>query len=148
MVVFWKWIEQEDEETHEKKEVPFLRYYNVFHIDQCEGVSAKYTTEAAFPDGADTLAAAQDIIYDYAAKHIIHPMICRILFTSVRVGDALFFSEYVMGIFLFLPLIGGVAARAERAYPPDFPYWFLIMIPQKLLMLFSIIFVEKNRLVR
>ena len=34
MVVFWKFIEQEDEETHEKKQVPFLRYYNVFHIDQ------------------------------------------------------------------------------------------------------------------
>ena len=98
MVVFWKFIEQEDEETsrserpkgansgediypqprscdakagqpkHEKKEVPFLRYYNVFHIDQCEGVSAKYTTEAAFPDGADTLAAAQDIIYDYLSR--------------------------------------------------------------------------------
>ena len=68
MVVFWKWIEQEDEETHEKKEVPFLRYYNVFHIDQCEGVAAKYTTEAAFPDGADTLAAAQDIIYDYLSR--------------------------------------------------------------------------------
>lgn len=79
----------------------------------------------------------------YAAKHIIHPMICRILFTSVRVGDALFFSEYVMGISLFLPLIGGAAARAERAYPPDFPYWFLIMIPQNLLTLFSIIFVDK-----
>ena len=29
MVVFWKWIETEDEETGEKKEVPFLRYYNV-----------------------------------------------------------------------------------------------------------------------
>ena len=28
MVVFWKWIETEDEETGEKKEVPFLRYYN------------------------------------------------------------------------------------------------------------------------
>ena len=68
MVVFWKWIEQEDEETHEKMEVPFLRYYNVFHIDQCEGVSAKYTTEAAFPDGADTLAAAQEIIYDYLSR--------------------------------------------------------------------------------
>ena len=26
MVVFWKWIETEDEETGEKKEVPFLRY--------------------------------------------------------------------------------------------------------------------------
>ena len=45
MVVFWKWIEQEDEETGEKKEVPFLRYFNVFHIDQCEGVIAKHTTE-------------------------------------------------------------------------------------------------------
>ena len=68
MVVFWKWIEQEDEETGEKKEVPFLRYFNVFHIDQCEGVSAKYTTEADFPDGADTLAVAQDIIYDYLSR--------------------------------------------------------------------------------
>ena len=68
MVVFWKWIEQEDEETGEKKEVPFLRYYNVFHIDQCEGVSAKYTTEVAFPDGADTLATAQEIIYDYLGR--------------------------------------------------------------------------------
>ena len=43
MVVFWKWIETEDEETHEKKEVPFLRYYSVFHIDQCEGLRAKHT---------------------------------------------------------------------------------------------------------
>ena len=34
MVVFWKWITQEDEDTGETKEVPFLRYYNVFHIDQ------------------------------------------------------------------------------------------------------------------
>ena len=68
MVVFWKFIDQEDEETHEKKQVPFLRYYNVFHVDQCEGISAKYTTEAAFPDGADTLAAAQDIIYDYLGR--------------------------------------------------------------------------------
>ena len=68
MVVFWKWVEQEDEETGEKKQVPFLRYYNVFHIDQCEGVTPKQTTETAFPDGADTLAAAQDIIYDYLSR--------------------------------------------------------------------------------
>ena len=94
MVVFWKWIEQEDEETGDSegaqatsgediypqprscdakrgsrsKEVPFLRYYNVFHIDQCEGITAKYTQETAFPDGADTLTAAQDIIYDYLSR--------------------------------------------------------------------------------
>ena len=68
MVVFWKWIETEDAETGEKKEVPFLRYFNVFHIDQCEGVAAKHTTETAFPDGAEPLDAAQEIIYDYLSR--------------------------------------------------------------------------------
>ena len=68
IVVFWKWIEQEDEETGETKEVPYLRYYNVFHIDQCEGISAKYTREVAFPDGASTVETAQEIIYDYLGR--------------------------------------------------------------------------------
>ena len=68
MVVFWKWIELEDEETGEKKEVPFLRYYNVFHIDQCEGITAKHSTATAFPDGAEVLEAAQEIIYDYLSR--------------------------------------------------------------------------------
>ena len=68
MVVFWKWIETEDEETGEKKEVPFLRYYNVFHIDQCEGITAKHTMETAFPDGAEPLEAAQEIIYNYLSR--------------------------------------------------------------------------------
>ena len=68
MVVFWKWIEQEDEETGESKSVPFLRYYNVFHIDQCEGITAKHSTATAFPDGAEVLEAAQEIIYDYLSR--------------------------------------------------------------------------------
>ena len=67
-VCFWKWIEHEDEETGETKEVPFLRYYNVFHIDQCEGISAKHTSETAFPDGASTVETAQEIIYDYLGR--------------------------------------------------------------------------------
>ena len=68
MVVFWKWLEQKDEETGEVKEVPFLRYYSVFHIDQCEGIKPKHTTEAAFPDGAEAIEAAQEIIYDYLSR--------------------------------------------------------------------------------
>ena len=44
MVVFWKWIEQEDEETHEKKEVPFLRYYNVFTLTNVKA-SARNTPQ-------------------------------------------------------------------------------------------------------
>lgn len=64
MVVFWKWIEQEDEETGEKKEIPFLRYYNVFHIDQCEGITARYQAHS-LPDVAEPLEAAQQIMDSY-----------------------------------------------------------------------------------
>ena len=39
-VVFWKWIEIEDEETGEKVEKPFLRYYRVFNLEQTEGLAA------------------------------------------------------------------------------------------------------------
>ena len=69
MVVFWKWIEQEDEETGEKKEVPFLRYFNVFHIDQCEGLTAKFAqplpqTAADLPE----TKVAEDLIYEYLGR--------------------------------------------------------------------------------
>lgn len=73
MVVFWKWIEQEDEETGEKKEVPFLRYFNVFHIDQCEGLAAKYAQ--SLPQIAEDLPEtkiAEDIIYEYLGREGVH----------------------------------------------------------------------------
>ena len=67
MVVFWKWIEQEDEETGEVKEIPFLRYYNVFHIDQCEGLTARYAEEALTnPATADE--TADEIITTYCSR--------------------------------------------------------------------------------
>lgn len=44
MVVFWKQIPvmEQNSQTGEIKEslIPMLRYYNVFHIDQCEGICA------------------------------------------------------------------------------------------------------------
>lgn len=66
MVVFWKWIETEDEETHEKKEVPFLRYYNVFHIDQCEGLKARYAE--TLPATAAPNENAEVFINDYLSR--------------------------------------------------------------------------------
>ena len=58
MVVFWKWIETEDEETGEKKEIPFLRYYNVFHIDQCDGLKPKHMKPLPQAVSADQTAEA------------------------------------------------------------------------------------------
>jgi antirestriction protein ArdC len=42
IVVFWKWVEKEDEETGETIKIPFLRYYKVFEINtQVEGLESK-----------------------------------------------------------------------------------------------------------
>ena len=70
MVVIWKWLEQKDEETGETKEVPFLRYYNVFHIDQCEGLRAKHTKP--LPNTAYSNENADRIIADYLAREGVH----------------------------------------------------------------------------
>ena len=38
-VVFWKWIEMDDQETKSgKRTVPFLRYYTVYNLEQTEGI--------------------------------------------------------------------------------------------------------------
>ena len=48
-IVFWKWVQEKPEETEEKTETeatvknknrPFLRYYTVFNVSQCENLPA------------------------------------------------------------------------------------------------------------
>ena len=66
-VVFWKWIEQPDEEQPDKvKKIPFLRHFSVFHIDQCEGIKPRHDTAAAQDIKPD--AAADAIIADYLKR--------------------------------------------------------------------------------
>lgn len=65
MVVFWKWIEQEDEQNPgEMKKIPFLRHFNVFHLDDCEGIQPKHSTEVK-PQNLQPDEAAGAIITDY-----------------------------------------------------------------------------------
>lgn len=42
-IVFWKWYEKEVEKDGEitVEKLPVLRYYNVFHIDDCEGIESR-----------------------------------------------------------------------------------------------------------
>ena len=47
-VVFWKWLNVDDKEAREagqpgRKRIPFLRYYRVFNVEQCEGIAAPST---------------------------------------------------------------------------------------------------------
>lgn len=42
MVVFWTWLEKENERSGKNEKIPFLRYYSVFEINkQCEGLNSK-----------------------------------------------------------------------------------------------------------
>ena len=66
MVVFWKWIEQEDKDTGEKKQIPFLRYYSVFHLSQCEGLMAKHVPQ--LPNTAHADQQAEAVIADYVQR--------------------------------------------------------------------------------
>lgn len=73
MVVFWKWLKIEDEDTGEEKEVPFLRYFCVFHVDQCEGISPRFRASEPLPvDPAEANDAAEDIIADYLHRSGVH----------------------------------------------------------------------------
>jgi antirestriction protein ArdC len=41
IVVFWKWYEKEDKTTGDVEQIPTLKYYRVFNINQCEGIKSK-----------------------------------------------------------------------------------------------------------
>ena len=45
-VIYWNWLDiEKDKETEEK--VPFLRYYAVFNVEQCEGIPEDKVPQAA-----------------------------------------------------------------------------------------------------
>ena len=58
LVVFWKWIEETDQDTGEVTKHPWQRYYNVFHIDQCEGIKPRYDKLPMNPASPDAQAEA------------------------------------------------------------------------------------------
>lgn len=67
-VVFWKFLEDIDKETGEVKKIPYLRYYNVFHISQCEGIRPRYAVSVSAVSPAEADEAADQIIDGYVAR--------------------------------------------------------------------------------
>lgn len=69
IVVFWKpvTVKEKDKDGKEREKlVPMLRYYKVFHIDQCEGVEPKFTAEHFAP--ADPIREAEMVLEDYSSR--------------------------------------------------------------------------------
>lgn len=86
MVVFWKQqaIKEEDPATGEKVErmIPMLKYFNVFHIDQTEGIEAKTIDPETYDPATDEKADA--IIADYLQRSGVK--------LEHRQGDKAFYS--------------------------------------------------------
>ena len=75
MIVFWKWVDKKDGDTilmpdgrEIIEQIPILKYYTVFHIDQCDGIQPKWQK----PFDADTTLSpndrAEEIINNYVAR--------------------------------------------------------------------------------
>jgi len=59
-VVFWTWVKKEDD-NGEDASYAYLRYYRVFNVDQCEGITAP---EMSLPNGASLHEHAEKFIAD------------------------------------------------------------------------------------
>ena len=69
VIVFYKLLERENEETGEKETAHFLQYSNVFHISQCEGIESKLTTETnSDEEQPEPIEMAETVIRSYVEK--------------------------------------------------------------------------------
>ena len=71
IVVFWKIqpVEEEHEDsTKEVKQIPFLKYYNVFHISQVDGVEPLPKEEL---NNIEPIEKAENILHDYWTREDI-----------------------------------------------------------------------------
>ena len=76
IIVFWKILEKEeinDKGEKEKKNIPVLKYYNVFHISQVEGVEP---LEKPFEE-VTPIEEADRIIIDYVNREAIDFRECK-----------------------------------------------------------------------
>jgi len=65
LVVFWKVVEKEVEGQSEPKKMQFLRYHNVFNIEQCTNLPQKLLDAAIPPENLnDPITACEKIIKD------------------------------------------------------------------------------------
>ena len=79
MVVFWKFVQHEKKDDHGAvirdanglpvtANIPFLRYYSVFHIDDCEGLSPKWNAPSESDPTIQPIERAQAALDAYIAR--------------------------------------------------------------------------------
>ncbi len=78
IVVFWRIYDKKttaEDGTVKVEHIPLLKYINVFHIDQCEGVEPKY--KQAVLNDFDPVAEAEKIVQQYSERTGVKITNCR-----------------------------------------------------------------------
>ena len=80
-VVFWKLLEVKDKDTDEITIIPILKYYNVFHIDQCKNINPRWRiSEVDNTEPGNNLLPddkAEQVILDYIDRSGVSFKPCR-----------------------------------------------------------------------
>ncbi len=53
VIVFWKMLEEVDQDTGEVKTIPYLKYINVFNLDQCEHIAPRWAVTVMRDEGTE-----------------------------------------------------------------------------------------------
>ena len=61
-VVFWKWLDVDDAANAQNRRVPFLRYYSVFNVSQCEGIDAHIPVSGNSRRHHEAIAEAERLV--------------------------------------------------------------------------------------
>ncbi len=70
VVVFWKQFETTDRETQQKVNIPVLRYYNVFNVQQCEKIEVPDAPQYT-PVQFNPIERAEDVVKSYVDRPTI-----------------------------------------------------------------------------
>ena len=65
MVYFFMFIDAEDKDTGEKKQIPLLKYYSVFHISQCPGMKPRFASSVPVHSDLQPDKRAEQVLQDY-----------------------------------------------------------------------------------
>jgi len=72
-VVFWRWVSERKRKDGTKEQLdrpfPTVRYYTVFNVEQCEGLTVPAAADA--PKGFDPIAAAEQLVADMPKRPAI-----------------------------------------------------------------------------
>ena len=120
MVVFFKQFETEDRKTGEAKTVPVLRYFNVFNVEQCEGIPVP-DAPTFQPIDFKSIEAAEAIARNYvggpAVEHAGQKAFYRPSTDAVTMPEQTRFAsceEYYSTLFHELSHSTGHSTRLDR----------------------------------